>query len=754
MSEERMGRYKALVLCSLAAVCISCGSESSDNGKGNENDSQTCTAPAVSCNGSCVTLADRHWRECGVCAAGYEDKDKNAENGCEYKTVQTDVAEKCADDLVQCGDNCVDFDKLHWVGCNRCATVWEDADGDPDNGCEAPVAHEETGCTKPQVKCGDDCVNLSERHWKSCDVCVDDYEDADGNAENGCESKKPLVCSDPLVNCNETCVDLSARNWSACNTCVAGFEDKDGNAENGCESVISECPAGQVICAGGCTDLSQKNWAACDTCLPGYSESADGCVPAAAEGCEDGQVKCDETCQNLAANHWVSCGVCMPGFEDADSDPANGCEALKCADGFTLCGDACVDMAQKHWRSCGECRPAYEDTDGDDANGCETRTMPIGACHEDADCASLAHVTAASCKAGNCVIAGCADGYADCDDDSATGCEVNAAQDYYHCGAKGLCTSSDASGADYKGIQCSLGEQCIGSACRPVPEIIGCSDGTREGFLDLIRFNNLAACGGAWQIRGIHHNEGPACSRQSGNTGTNRDGVGCNLEDLCAEGWHVCLGRGDVMTRSDYGCNGIMDGVNPNEPVLFITRTSSTGSLNCDPDTVGVPLNMNDIFGCGNFGCYATGNDCDPLKLSSHNLCSALRNDCGCSKQGDGSVKCGSYSPGDACYGGEYGHSLGYFAALNGKTYAPAWDCSSDKPDSPNGWQEARDILKSLPDQQGGVMCCKDQCQADADCGVGLLCRFHVCVECIRNEDGTYEGCPDGKRCSQQHTCI
>ena len=456
--------------------------------------------------------------------------------------------------------------------------------------------------------------------------------------------------------------------------------------------------------------------------------------------------------------HWSDCGVCAEGYEDADGDAANGCEAKvdgenpgenpECADpGEKKCSGACVDLGAMHWIDCGVCALGYEDADGDAANGCEARVkLHDGRCVDATDCETLAHVATASCVAGKCQIDACAEGYADCDGNPKTGCEMNGSSNFYRCGARGTCTDATES-ANYKGKACNLGEECRDGACKPVPEIVGCSDGTREGFLDLLKFNNLAACSGAWTVKGIHHNEGPSCNRKSGNTGENQAGAGCNVEDLCATGWHVCLGRGDVATRSEYGCNGILDGMPQNEPYLFITRTSSTGELNCDPDTVGVPLNMNDIFGCGNFGCYATGNKCDPLKLSGHNLCQALREKCGCSLQANGTVACSNTS--GHCNGNGIGHPIDYFGALNHRIYTPAWDCGNDN----SGWYEARDIVKTSNDQ-GGVMCCKNQCEIDADCGAGRICRYNVCVECIINELGQTEGCPAGKTCSASHTCV
>ena len=548
-------------------------------------------------------------------------------------------------------------------------------------------------------------------------ACSDDGTTIKGNS-----------CELPKVECSGTCTDLGAMHWSDCGVCAKGYEDADGDAANGCEvKADGENPGGNSGENPECADPDEK--------------------------------KCSGACVDLGAMHWSDCGVCAEGYADADSDAANGCEAKvdgenpggnsgenpECADpDEKKCSGACVDLGAMHWSDCGVCALGYADADGDAANGCEARVkLHDGRCVDATDCETLAHVATASCVAGKCQIDACAEGYADCDGNPKTGCEMNGSSNFYRCGARGTCTDATES-ANYKGKACNLGEECRDGACKPVPEIVGCSDGTREGFL---KFNNLAACSGAWTVKGIHHNEGPSCNRKSGNTGENQAGAGCNVEDLCATGWHVCLGRGDVATRSEYGCNGILDGMPQNEPYLFITRTSSTGELNCDPDTVGVPLNMNDIFGCGNFGCYATGNKCDPLKLSGHNLCQALREKCGCSLQANGTVACSNTS--GHCNGNGIGHPIDYFGALNHRIYTPAWDCGNDN----SGEYEARDIVKTSNDQ-GGVMCCKNQCEIDADCGAGRICRYNVCVECIINELGQTEGCPAGKTCSASHTCV
>lgn len=70
--------------------------------------------------------------------------------------------------------------------------------------------------------------------------------------------------------------------------------------------------------------------------------------------------------------------------------------------------------------------------------------------------------------------------------------------------------------------------------------IIGCADGTREGFTDLSIFPNIAACAGVWET---------SKNLRSPKSGTPCGGpmVICNQPaDLCSNGWRVCASSGDL----------------------------------------------------------------------------------------------------------------------------------------------------------------------------------------------------------------
>jgi hypothetical protein len=116
----------------------------------------------------------------------------------------------------------------------------------------------------------------------------------------------------------------------------------------------------------------------------------------------------------------------------------------------------------------------------------------------------------------------------------------------------------------------------------------------------------------------------------AGNDGPNPSGVGCNIADLCAAGWHVCTGAADVMSSSPNGCAGATQ---PTDPSLyFASRQSSTGfnacatgsgtGPNCTANSGATGCaqtadTSNDVYGCGNLGNQGIGFEgCAPLDAS------------------------------------------------------------------------------------------------------------------------------------------
>ena len=140
----------------------------------------------------------------------------------------------------------------------------------------------------------------------------------------------------------------------------------------------------------------------------------------------------------------------------------------------------------------------------------------------------------------------------------------------------------------------------------PPPEV-GCSDGTREGFLASSRWPAIAACAGGFRVAGLGPDPGLVmhCDREAGNTGANPSGVGCSVADLCAQGWHVCADAGEVGARADAGCEGA---VPAGYALFFVVRAGASADGVCAP---GLDF-RNDLQGCGSFG-EATHPTCAPL---------------------------------------------------------------------------------------------------------------------------------------------
>lgn len=146
-------------------------------------------------------------------------------------------------------------------------------------------------------------------------------------------------------------------------------------------------------------------------------------------------------------------GVCVSTL-----DPGVGC-------GRATCGPCVLDHVEE--AACGGdgdcavaiCEGAYANCDNDPINGCEvnldTSNGNCGRC--DRDCTELfpnkPRVTKTACADRNCVVDACEQGYWDCDNALANGCEIHLLTDEQHCGR-----CDDA---------CGSGQTCDNGFCVP-----------------------------------------------------------------------------------------------------------------------------------------------------------------------------------------------------------------------------------------------------------------------------------------------
>jgi hypothetical protein len=167
---------------------------------------------------------------------------------------------------------------------------------------------------------------------------------------------------------------------------------------------------------------------------------------------------------------------------------------------------------------------------------------------------------------------------------------------------------------------CEVGACVVPDAGQPDP--VGCSDGSREGFVSFATFPAIAACAGGFSVPGVVVTTMPTCGRRSGNDGQNREGMGCSAADLCADGWHVCRGKEEVASRANGSCDGVVaQGAAPRS-VFFAVAQNSANDTTCDRSGVS-----NDVFGCGNLGlALGPEKNCAPL---THALASTRADSCG-----------------------------------------------------------------------------------------------------------------------------
>ena len=131
----------------------------------------------------------------------------------------------------------------------------------------------------------------------------------------------------------------------------------------------------------------------------------------------------------------------------------------------------------------------------------------------------------------------------------------------------------------------------------------GCADGTREGFLDTVTYPDIAACESAWSIPGSLGDGSPSCDREAGNDGSQPTGDGCDIDDSCAAGWHVCSSVAEVAAHTD-SCEPAY--VGSVTEVFYAAAVSGTEPRVC------ASSGSNDVYGCGNTGGFMI-TDCGVL---------------------------------------------------------------------------------------------------------------------------------------------
>ena len=183
---------------------------------------------------------------------------------------------------------------------------------------------------------------------------------------------------------------------------------------------------------------------------------------------------------------------------------------------------------------------------------------------------------------------------------------------------------TDAAAAGRGGDGGSAEPGDAGDASDMPPTAIGCADGTREAFADPARFPAIAGCAGGWSVPGLLTDQSlaPGCARAAGNDGSNPTGMDCTVEDLCADGWHVCRGASE-LTQMGVTCqdSGIAPGTAGGGAMFFATRQRGTAPTGCSVDAT---TGSNNLHGCGNFGRVEDPGCAPPLDRQIENTACAV----------------------------------------------------------------------------------------------------------------------------------
>ncbi len=432
--------------------------------------------------------------------------------------------------------------------------------------------------------------------------------------------------------------------------------------------------------------------------------------------------------------------VCLPPWADCNGIAADGCEANLHADvdHCGACGEICAPFQSTPACVDGTCtiaacRPPWGDCNGAVSDGCETDlTSSLEHC---GGCGSLCAPPHADgvCIDGNCAIALCDFGYADCDGLAANGCEANLLEDEAHCGgcgascspanAQGLCVlgvctvgaclsgMGDCNGLAADGCETDLAaslEHCggCGSSCVLPHASSHCDlgncrlDSCALGFMDC---NGIVADGCEADLTAsLEHCGG--CGRV------------CNpahAQGVCVDG--VCAISSCSSTFAD--CNGLAPDGCEADLAASLAHCGACGS-SCAPENgQGACVDgVCELLACdaGFADCAGTGEGCGTDLRSDLAHCGVCGNDC--------ALHAGAYSEAAACTAG-----ICVYRCLPGRSDL---DGDLQSGDAGNGCESfcvpsgSDDNCNGVDDDCNGI---PDDAYIPSACGTGACQAFSVC---------------------------
>ncbi|HEX2676375.1 MAG TPA: hypothetical protein VHM19_07035, partial [Polyangiales bacterium] len=455
---------------------------------------------------------------------------------------------------------------------NGCEASIEDVNNCGSCGHKCDISHAESGCHQGK------CVQTA------CDPL---YGDCNGD-RNGCEVH--LNTLDDCGACGVECGGVPhatpgcATGKCGVGTCDDGYGDCDHSGGNGCEqelNTLANCGGCGEECdfPGSTGDFCDLKKCLAGTCSQGFKECdgdpSNGCESLSSDAhCGDcvGH-KCDDTLMNVttAACGGTGCTIskCDVGFGDCDNNPFNGCESsVKSTSSCGACGAPCTIPHAVTSCSTGtctfvRCQDGWADCANGMADGCEQDLNDPATCGSCSNDCSLAGGMP-YCSGGHCSGTNCAAGTADCDNAGGT-CEVTLASDAQHCGScANVCAFDGNAGPPHAS---SL--MCASGSCQPVCDAGygDCNGNYADGCETSLRtLTDCGACGVGCAIA----NAAATCS-----TGT------CEVNNCSADLGNCDSNAADCETALDTTANCGGCGVICDLPNAVEACSGSAGARTC-----------------------------------------------------------------------------------------------------------------------------------------------------------------------------
>jgi hypothetical protein len=306
-------------------------------------------------------------------------------------------------------------------------------------------------------------------------------KDCNGVAADSCETNTETDannCGECGVICDPVKNGAAGCKNGVCGvgTCDTGYADCNGDTKDGCEvstqSDANNCGACGNVCPSGASGQGQCVAGKCRLACSGTmadcnNDPSDGCeTDLATDNASCGACgnKCTSVGNLSAACSAGTCAAtsCTTPYLTCKSGPANSCESNSTSDvnNCGSCGKKCgpynnaVAACTASACAIAKCSSTtYDDCDKVVSNGCEINiTTDINHCGKcGSQCPGYTNGVAA-CTNSVCGFGMCNAGYADCDKDLATGCEINTNTDLKNCGKCGTV--------------CAANQICLAGVCK------------------------------------------------------------------------------------------------------------------------------------------------------------------------------------------------------------------------------------------------------------------------------------------------